>query len=77
VWNVTRTLSTAVTFVILGRGQFMLGIPAVTFVEIFCLLLLGAATVGADRGGNRGATHGRAPDNAERQSALKSSLFRS
>jgi hypothetical protein len=47
VWILTRALSTAATFVILGLAQFMLGVPAVTFVEIFCLLLLIAATASA------------------------------
>jgi hypothetical protein len=47
VWVVTRALSTAATFVVLGFAQFMLGVPDVTFAEIFCLLLLIAATAGA------------------------------
>lgn len=47
VWIATRALSTAVTFVILGLAQFMLGVPAVSFAEIFCLLLLIVATAGA------------------------------
>jgi hypothetical protein len=47
VWVVTRALSTAASFVVLGLAQFMLGVPAVTFAEIFCLLLLIAGTAGA------------------------------
>jgi hypothetical protein len=47
VWIVARAVSTAATFVVLGLAQFTLGVPAVSFAEIFCLLLLIAATAGA------------------------------
>lgn len=47
VWIVARAVSTAASFVVLGLAQFTLGVPAVTFAEIFCLLVLIAATSGA------------------------------
>lgn len=47
VWIAARAVSMAATFVVLGLAQFTLGVPAVSFAEIFCLLLLIAATAGA------------------------------
>lgn len=47
MWVVARAVSTAAAYVVLGLAQFMLGVPAIPFAEIFCLLLLIAATAGA------------------------------